>query len=616
MEDLFEKLKFEISEGRTGSAAFDLQRALVPRIDFPSVQVLLRCYQLLKKSGLIGAPTERIAICGGYDVSTLAPLVELYLFGAGILCDIYEAPYGVFRQEILDAGSQLYSFKPGIVILVTGWRDVSRRPCLRGGSAGPNDLLIQETQDWLRLWEMLHARTGCTIIQNNCDSPIWQVLGNHDGRDPAGFTNFLTRLNMAFQDRAPSYVTIHDVDHLASLHGRLAWSDLRLYHYAKLPCSPQFLADYAHSLASLVAAHRGKSRKCLVLDLDNTLWGGILGDDGVAGIRVGPSDPEGEAFALFQRYVKGLEDRGIILAICSKNDETLAREAFEKHPGMILRLADISCFVANWNDKASNIRLIAQMLGIDPSSLVFVDDDARERALVKQLLPQVAVPEMPEDPAEFIQTLDGHRYFQLAGLADEDLKRTDYYRENAARMAAASTASSVEEFLKSLDMQGSVSPIAPSSLERSAELINRSNQFNLTTVRRSAGEISSLIENPEWITLTAALADRFGDNGLISVVLARIRAGVLEIDTWVMSCRVLKRTVEHFVLNHLCRVASARGLKAITGKYVPTERNQLVRNHYELMGFRNTGTSAAGETFWELAPIESRRPLPTFIRER
>ena len=563
----------------------------------------------------MNAPAERIAICGGYDVSSLAPLVELFLFGAGLSCDVYEAPYGVFRQEILDAGSQLYSFKPSVVILATGWRDVSRRPSLKGGNLVSNELLLQEVDEWKRLWETLHARAGCTIIQNICDFPTWQVLGNHEGRDPTGLTHFLMRLNLAFQECAPPYVTIHDVDHLASLHGRLAWSDLRFYHYAKLPCSPRFLADYAHSLASLVAAHRGKSRKCLVLDLDNTLWGGILGDDGIVGVRVGPPYPEGEAFAAFQTYVKGLGERGIILAVCSKNDASVARDAFEKHPGMVLKLADISCFLANWNDKASNIRSIAETLNIDLSSLVFVDDDARERALVRHILPQVAVPEMPEDPAEFINTLDGYRYFQIVGLADEDLKRADYYRENAARVSAASTALSVEDFLKSLDMRCRVAPICAKSLERSAELINRSNQFNLTTRRRSAANVFALLENPEWITLTASLSDRFGDNGLISVVLARVRAKELEIDTWVMSCRVLKRTVEHFVLNHLCRLASARGLQAITGEFVPTERNQLVRDHYELLGFKKTCASELGGTFWWLSLLENRTQLPTFVKE-
>src|SRR5262249_34476262 len=244
--------------------------------------------------------------------------------------------------------------------------------------------------------------------------------------------------------------------------------------------------------------------------------------------------------------------RGVILAICSKNNEQTAREVFEKHPDMILRLEDISCFIANWTDKATNLRSIAKQLNIGLDSLVFVDDNPAERSIIRQMVPEVAVPEVSVDPTEFIDVLERHRFFQVATLGAEDFKRTEYYRANAQRAEIEASAGGIEDFLRSLDMTGTIGPIHAATLERSTPLINKSNQFNLTTRRRSVAEVMGLMQSPDWVTVTVSLKDRFGDNGLISVVLAQAKQGVLEIDTWLMSCRVLKRGVEAFLLNYLC----------------------------------------------------------------
>jgi FkbH-like protein len=367
-------------------------------------------------------------------------------------------------------------------------------------------------------------------------------------------------------------------------------------------------------VASLICALSGRSRKCLVLDLDNTLWGGVIGEEGLEGIRLGQGDPESEAFTAFQRYVKGLRDRGVLLATCSKNEDSVAREVFLKHPGMVLQLTDISCFIANWQDKATNLRAIAQQLDIGLDSLVFIDDEPAERALIRRAFPEVVVPEMPDDPAEYIQSLEKHRCFQIVSLAREDLERADYYRANSGRTAAASSSNSLEEFLASLDMVARVAPVEPATLERSAQLISRSNQFNLTTRRHSAAEVRSRMESAEWVTLTVSLADRFGENGLISLLMARGENRDLFIDTWVMSCRVLKRTVEHFLLNQLCALARDKGLLAIHGEYIPTPRNVLVRDHYREMGFAQVSAGPDGRTLWTLSLEENRSPLTTFVK--
>ncbi|HSV15015.1 MAG TPA: HAD-IIIC family phosphatase, partial [Tepidisphaeraceae bacterium] len=445
--------------------------------------------------------------------------------------------------------------------------------------------------------------------------PPWRVMHNHEMRHPAGLARFISKLNHAMQDAAPSYVTIHDVDHLAASAGRWAWGDDRFFYHAKLPCAPEFLAGYAHSVASIIAAQAGASKKCLVLDLDNTLWGGVIGDDGIGGIRLGQGDAEGEAFQAFQHYCNDLARRGVILAVCSKNTEAVAREAFEKHPEMVLRIEDIAAFVANWDDKARNLRLIARTLEIGLDSLVFVDDNPVERALVRQLAPEVAVPELPEDPAGYIQAIDRHAYFQTVSVGAEDLQRTEMYRANAKRQQAEVSSGGVEDFLRSLDMRARIDPINSANLERVAQLVARSNQFNLTTRRHSAAALMKMAGSPDYLTLTVSLADRFGDNGLISVVIGRVEADELVIDTWLMSCRVLKRGVESFVRNVLCRMARQRGLTALRGEYIPTPKNALVIEHYANLGFAKISGEVGQQSWWQL-PLSAAAEWPTFIQER
>ena len=294
---------------------------------------------------------------------------------------------------------------------------------------------------------------------------------------------FISRVNDALFDGAPPYVVLHDVDSLAALAGRRAWGDDRMFFHAKLPCAAEFIVDYGFSVASLLAAQLGLSKKCLVLDLDNTCWGGVIGDDGLGGIRLGQGDAEGEAFVAFQQYAKALKQRGILLAVCSKNEEHIAKEVFEKHTEMVLRLDDISCFMANWTDKAANLREIARRLNIGLNSLVLVDDNPAERALVRQLAPEVAVPELPDDPAGFIQAIEPYHYFQTLSIAQEDLQRAEYYRANVQREEALTASADVDEYLRSLAMVARIGPVTPMSLERTAQLINKSNQFNLTTRR-------------------------------------------------------------------------------------------------------------------------------------
>lgn len=612
---LIARLKEAVAAGRVDEAATATRRAVLPTLDYTSAQSLYRIYKRATRDISSTSSTVQLAVLSSFTSSQLVELIELNLFAAGVEPEIYESHYGVFRQEILDPNSRLYEVRPKTVFLATSWRDLAHVPDLGDDRTDVERRLRKELDEIRSLWDTLHDRLGCRILQNNFELPPWRLLDNHDARHPAGPARYVARLNRMLADEAPPFVTIHDVDHLAATAGRWAFSDERFFHHAKLPCSPECLVDYAHNVASILSAELGLSKKCLVLDLDNTLWGGVIGDDGLGGIRLGQGDAEGEAFLSFQRYVRGLQQRGVILAVCSKNERPVAENVFREHPEMVLRLDDISCFVANWTDKAANLRTIAERLNIGLNSLVLVDDNPAERALVRQLAPEVAVPEMPEDPADYVQALQSHRYFQMVALADEDLQRTDYYRANAERRQAQSNSGNLDDFLRSLNMTARVEPIRPATLQRSAQLINKSNQFNLTTRRRSPTELTAMVDDPRWITRTVALADRFGDNGLIGVLLAHIDGDTLSIDTWLMSCRVLKRDVEHFLLNHTVDVARSLGLTRVCGQYIPSPRNVIVRDHYARLGFEQVWADPDGQTRWELAVSDEWRPLPCFIEE-
>lgn len=608
-------LKEFIQQERWDESAAILRRVVTPSLDYTTAGSLHRLMARIEEYQDIAKRRVKIAILGSSTTHQLAQFLRLHLFAGGVSSDIHEADYGVFRQEIWDPDSELYRFRPEVVILATSRRDLGGLPGLGEDRAAVESRIEAELADWMKLWGTAHDRLNCQIIQNNFESPPWRTLGNHESRHPASVSRYIARMNLGLQDEAPPYVTIHDVDHLAASRGRWQWSDERYYYHAKLSCSPENLVDYSHSLATLVLARLGVVRKCLVLDLDNTLWGGVIGDDGLGGIRLGQGDPDGEAFVAFQQYVKQLRERGVLLAVCSKNTDATAREVFEKHPEMVLRLDDISCFVANWDDKATNIGRIAEQLNIGVDSLVFVDDNPAERAIVRRLRPEVAVPELPEDPAGYIAALDRHRYFQTLGLTAEDLKRADYYKADAARQAAESTSEDLAGFLASLAMTARIEPIGPANLERSVQLINRSNQFNLTTKRYAAAELQGFIADASWITRTVSLADRFGDHGLISVLLARIDGDVLHIDTWLMSCRVLKRGVEGFLLNHVVDIARELGLGAVRGEYRPTAKNGLVRDHYHNLGFSPIDADDTGHGSWMLSLHDRWSPLPTPIKE-
>jgi FkbH-like protein len=606
-----QSLKTLAGSGQTEAAGQWAARAVSPLLDYPSLMSLRRFLKAPRAAA--GSHAMRLAILGGPTTIQLRQLIELFLAGEGIAAEIYEAEYGLFRQEILSDGSALDAFRPEVVFLATSARDVGRFPPIDADLQTVERLADAELTQWQGLWARAQSRWNATIVQNNFEVAPHSVLGHHALRHPASREGYLRRLNQSLGETAPPFVLLHDVSSLAAEAGAASWFDPRYYYEYKMPAGPECLPTYAHSVVSLLRALRGQSKKVLALDLDNTLWGGVVGDVGAGGITLGQGSGAGEAFLAFQQFAKELSQRGVVLAVCSKNDPQKAREPFETRDDMVLELADISAFVANWENKADNLRAIAEQLSLKLDSLVFVDDNPAERALVRRLVPEVSVPDLPDDPAGFIAAVARHRYFETTTFTREDSARARYYSENARRQDMLSRASDLDSFLCSLDMQMTVAPVTELNIERATQLVNKSNQFNLTTRRYTLPEIREISQSPDWRTRTFSLRDQLGDNGLIAVILARKQGGALAIDTWVMSCRVLQRGVEQFARNELVDLCRAENCDRLLGTFIPTSKNGLVSGLFERLGFSPAG-SDGGHAFWELPIKDDLGALPHFIR--
>lgn len=600
-------LKGLVSAGNAAEAARFAALAVCPSLSSASLLSLGRILE--RHAPTTNRPPLRVAVLGGATTIQLIQLLKLFLAAESIPVEIYEGDYGAFRQEILAPSGALDAFRPQVIFLATSFRDVASRTNDGKSAHAVND----EYEAWSRLWESANQRWGATLIQNLFESPPWSPMGHYSSRHKASEYAYLDDLNRMFAERAPRHVLLHDLRQLVAEAGSAHWFDTRFYFEAKMPCGPECLVSYAHSVASLVRALVGRSKKVLALDLDNTLWGGMVGDLGPGGVIVGQGSGEAEAFLAFQQYVRSMKDRGILLAVCSKNDPEVAREPFLERRDMLLRLDDFACFVANWNDKARNLREIAAQLELGLDSIVFVDDNPAERALVRRFAPEVATPDMPQDPAGYIAALARHRYFEPISFTHEDSRRAEYYLQNARRKELATTTADLDAFLASLDMTATVEPVNALNIERVTQLVNKSNQYNLTTRRYTSAEIQNVISDPDWCTITISLRDKLGDNGLISIVFLRRGPGDTIIDTWLMSCRVLQRGVEYFALEQIVRHAASAGSAGVRGVYIPTAKNAMVEDHYARLGFSEDGRD--GETTYWTLRLADYRPTSTHIRE-
>jgi FkbH-like protein len=622
------------------------------RLNFVLTNALDETIRRILPTGPGSLPTKRVrlAVLGSATLTHLLPAIRTAGLRRGIWIDTYENDYAQYLQELTNPDSPLHEFKPTAILVALDAHHLTAG-ITAGMDAATAAAALTEMQDRIReVWRLARGAFRCPILQQTALPLHLPVLGNNEHRLPGSRAWFVTQLNAAVRTMAEQdSVDILAIDDRAARDGIAKWHDTALWHRSKQEVSPIAGPLYGDLVGRWLAAGQGRSFKCLVLDLDNTVWGGVIGDDGIDGIALGQGSPLGEAYTAFQDYARELSRRGVILAVCSKNDEANALEPFEKHPDMVLRRADIACFVANWSNKADNIRAIAQELNIGLDALVFIDDNPFERDLVRQELPMVAVPEVSDDPTGYPLALADAGYFEALAVTGEDRERTSQYQGNQARDALKAAVTDLPSYLRGLEMRLVWKRFDKIGLQRIVQLINKSNQFNLTTRRYTDEDVIAVMADRQAFGLQLRLLDRFGDNGIIAIVIGRLvanqapgaeapayaigaeapahaigaearahaiaaeaRAKDLYIDTWLMSCRVLGRQVEPATLNLIAAEAARLGARRIAGEYIPTKKNAMVRDHYARLGFTVMQTSDAGGNR-NILDLAGFTPAETFI---
>ena len=561
----------------------------------------------------IGLKRLRLAMLGSATLDHLEPGLRVAALRRGIALEIFRGEYGQYQQELLDERSALQAFAPNIVLLSLDARHLAQGADVGMSRADAAALVAGRIEQIKATWRAARRRFSAQVIQQTCLPCVPAAIGSNEARLPGAPAALISALNAELpRHAAEEGVDLLVIDAYAAQDGLAAWHDPVLWHRAKQEISPLAAPAYGDLVVRLVAAQQGLSAKCLVLDLDNTVWGGVIGDDGLEGISLGQGSALGEAFAAFQAYVRDLSRRGVILAVVSKNDLANAQSPFDSHPEMILKQSDIACFIANWDDKATNIRKVAETLNIGLDSLVFIDDNPFERGIVRRELPMVAVPEVPDDPALFASTLADAGYFEALNITGNDLERTAQYRSNAQREMLRHAHTDVEGYLKSLDMTLQWRPFDRVGMQRIVQLINKTNQFNLRTQRYTEAQVEELLEDSGAIALQLRLLDKFGDNGIISIIIARPDDEAMFIDTWLMSCRVLGRRVEEASVNLVAAEARRRGARRLVGEYLPTKKNGMVREFYPKLGFEPVVEKPDGATRWQL-DLARFKPFDHFI---
>jgi FkbH-like protein len=554
----------------------------------------------------------RIALIGGSTLFPLSDLVEHLLRVTVGKVEIFVGEYNNYRSEILDQESDLYEFAPDFVIVLPDEQSCKYTGRLNDSAETVTDEINRFGAALLRMCAVVRERAAAEIILCNYILPPFVDLGAYRAKSLASDWNFKKAVNLYLGGKAPNYVHICDLEFLAYRLGGFEAKDEKSWFESKQLCSPALQLALAKEIAHLIGALKNAPKKVLMLDLDNTLWGGVIGDDGMEGIEIGDTSPRGEAFKAFQTYILSLTERGVLLGVCSKNDFENAIEPFRRHPEMVLREEHFVAFKANWKPKAENLIETANELNLGLDSFIFVDDNPAEIEIVRQFAPEVTTILLDEDPSRFVRQLQESRLFERFSITGEDAQRTEQYRKEAERKSLLESAVDMDSYLESLEMIGAFKEFNRLDLPRVAQLINKSNQFNLTTKRRTESEIETLMRDPRYAGFSMRLRDRFGDHGLISVVICFVgERNVLEIDTWLMSCRVLKRQVEEQVLNEIVRLARAKGCERIGGLYLPTAKNGMVKDLYSRLGFRTVNASENCSEF-ELS-VDGFKPLKTFI---
>ena len=542
---------------------------------------------------------KKIAILCGSTADEVKDQLELFLLHEGIRPTFYLSEYNQYWEDAMFGNPELTAFEPDIIYVHTTSRNITQHPTAAMTSSQIEELLQDQFEHFRVMWDQLLKTYHCPIIQNNFERPVYRLFGNQDIADIHGRSNFIYRLNGMLYEYAGQHDNffIHDIDYLAGQFGQAQWQAPEYWIQYKYALNLKAIPEFARSLSHVIKSIYGKNKKVLTLDLDNTLWGGVVGDDGVENLAIGTETPLAESFTAFQTYLKEVKQLGILLTVNSKNDRSNAIAGLQ-HPSSVLTPDDFAHIEANWLSKDENLVKTAQILNLGIDSFVFVDDNPAERAMIRGQLPEVTVLEA-ETPEQFVEYLDHGGYFEITKLTSDDLARNEMYKANADRLKLQQSFRSYEDYLLSLDMTATIRDFEPIYLQRIAQLTNKSNQFNLTTKRYSDADMIQMSQAPDYIRLYGRLEDKFGDNGIVSVVAGKIDQSQLHIELWLMSCRVLKRDMELAMFDRLVEECVNRGVEKIIGYYYPTAKNKMVKDFYQTLGFTQVSADEDGNTVWE-----------------
>ncbi|MEG1742813.1 MAG: HAD-IIIC family phosphatase [Clostridia bacterium] len=547
----------------------------------------------------------KIAVLGGSTTNDVVDILELFLLDMDILPTFYASEYSMYWQDAMFGNEELDVFKPDVIYIHTSERNLHKfYPSLSASFDDAQKSIDNAYNHFSSMWDVLEKKFGCTIIQNNFELPFFRILGNLDGVDVRGRVNFVNEINRRFalKQRSDNAFVINDINYISACYGIDKWSSTEYWYLYKYALTIDAIPYLAKNLSSLFGALYGKSKKAFALDLDNTLWGGVVGDDGVDGIELGEETPVGQAYLEFDRYLRAHKDMGIVLSVSSKNDYENAVAGLN-HPDSVLKPDDFLVIKANWENKSENISSIAKQVNIGVDSIVFVDDNPAERLIVADTLP-CCTPKM-DNVSEYIRVLDKNAYFETTSLSDDDLNRNEMYKANLMREQESEHYVNYDEYLASLNMKAEIQSFSSVYIQRIAQLTNKSNQFNLTTKRYTVAEIVSAAEDNNHITLYGKLYDRFGDNGVVSVVIGNINENhELDVDLWLMSCRVLKRDMEYAMLDVLVEKCRERSINKINGYYYPTAKNSMVKFLYQQFGFDKISEDEMGNSIWSLSTLD------------
>lgn len=555
------------------------------------------------KKGLLASGEKRmekkIAVLGGSTTHDIIRVLELFLLDQGIEPVFYESEYAMYWQDAMFENPELKEFVPDIIYIHTSNRNITNFPQMDD----TKEMVVEKEESAFKhfqlMWDKLRETYSCPIIQNNFEMPFYRIMGNRDAVDVHGRIHFLNRLNEKFYEYAENHENfyINDIQYLSSCYGLDKWADPFFWHMYKYCLCLDAIPNLAFNISNIIKSIYGKNKKALVLDLDNTLWGGIVGDDGVENLEIGQETSVGQVYSEFQNYIKMQKQLGVMLNVNSKNEEENALAGLQ-HPDGALKPDDFIIIKANWEPKSKNLMDIATELNILPDSLVFVDDNPAEREIVRQQVSGTAVPEIG-NPEEYIRVLDHSGFFEVTKLSEDDRNRNEMYKANAMRKQQEQSFADYKDYLKSLEMKAVIAPFEAMYMARIAQLTNKSNQFNLTTKRFSQSEIENIAQNPQFITLYGKLEDKFGDNGVVSVVIGEKEGKTLHIRLWLMSCRVLKRDMEFAMMDTLVEACKEQDINTIYGYYYPTAKNAMVKEFYAGQGFDKSEEDEQGNATWK-----------------